>query len=305
MAGQLAGGAGRSGGGAGRCGGDCLAERRGERRGGERAGAEDRRRRHRAVDDGRFDSPSARAGVEDQVDPRAEALEDMRCRRRREAERTVRARSCQRFTEAGDQFAGDRLVGASQRHRWPAGGDAVGDVRCLRDDDRHRAGPAGPGDPFGGVGPLRGQRPRHRDAIDMDDERIGRRPPLGEKNPLHGALRQRQGGEPVDRLGRDRHQPPRAEHRRGPVERLVGGGRGRGQSGGPVDREGVGEGVVHRHGSAPRRWLMLRGRAVRSPPVVESSRRRVNRRPCRAQWGFAVSAGHARGLRCKPRSGNG
>jgi hypothetical protein len=79
----------------------------------------------------------------------------------------------------------------------------------------------------------------------MHDQRIGRRPPLGPKDPIDRLAVEGIGGQAVDRFGGDCHQPAAADELNGTVERLVGARRGRRGVFGPLDRQDVGEPAGH------------------------------------------------------------
>ena len=126
-----------------------------------------------------------------------------------------------RAAERGDQLGAETL-GHPERDRAEAGGDQRVDrrARLERQDQRQRPRPEC-------LGELLRQRIEQRDRLrhlkrrDMGDQRIEARPALGLEDARDGLAVGGVGGEPVDGLGRDRHDLARLDQGEGRRLRIL------------------------------------------------------------------------------------
>ncbi len=114
-----------------------------------------------------------------------------------------------------------RVLAAQVEHRGfepDRAGAAVEDHRHLGTERSGDVGRGGRAEGAGGIGAGRGQGTSGRRLSGigkMHDQRIESRPALGFENRRHGAVAGGVGAEPVNRLGRERDQPARAQDSRG------------------------------------------------------------------------------------------
>mmetsp|Transcript_2875 Transcript_2875/g.8932 ORF Transcript_2875/g.8932 Transcript_2875/m.8932 type:complete len:438 (+) Transcript_2875:143-1456(+) len=158
------------------------------------------------ADDGRLDANGARARVQDRegLVARREVHRDVRGRRRRHVPERVGARGRDALAGSIDERTSDWMVRAAQADEARTAGDRRrNDVR-RSGHERDRPGPqrAGDGSRGGaGVGVDFPQRVHQPQIGDVDNERVGRRPPLHLEDALGRRLVQRVSAEPIDGLG--------------------------------------------------------------------------------------------------------
>ena len=152
------------------------------------------------------------AVVENPVDAPLQVGGDMFGARRADPSRPVRGRRDERLANGLDQRARDPVGGRAQRDRIQPRPREQADPAGRRDlgHDRQRARPERRREP-GGARVEVGLAGRRRCIGEMRDQRIERRPALRGEDRSRGGIGGRQGGEPVDRLGRHRHQPARSQ----------------------------------------------------------------------------------------------
>ena len=162
--------------------------------------------------DGGFDPDLRRPAIQHGVDPTIEVLEHMGRRRRADAPRAIGRGRRDRNAGRRDQRKGDRVGRHAQRDAVEARAGEVRHRAAPRrwHHQRQRAGPEGAGQGQGVAieAPLlrRGREVRH-----MGDERVEAGPALGGVDARHGLGGARIGAEPVDGLGREGDEAPRAQ----------------------------------------------------------------------------------------------
>ncbi len=180
-----------------------------------------------AADDGRFQSDVRRTAVNDQVDLAGEVGFHMLRGRRRDVARHVGRRRDHRLAEAQENVARDRVGGNAHGDGFESCGGKLGD-RAIDGAGQHQRQWARPefcGELFGAGIEFcdfpRGGKVRH-----MGDQRIERRPPLGEVEPSNRLGVGGVGAEPVHGFRRERDEAPFGEAARG-RRRRVGAGQNR------------------------------------------------------------------------------
>ncbi len=157
-----------------------------------------------------------RAAIDDERDAPAEFALHMRRGRRADAAEAIRARRGERFAESARAPRGrpDARSSAPRRSSSPAV-TRSGTIVAARQHERERAGPESRDqrlDERAALAPGSSRMPFEPVAIrQMDDERIEKWPLLRLENLRHGIRSQRIGGEPVDRLRRQRDGFARGE----------------------------------------------------------------------------------------------
>ena len=136
--------------------------------------------------------------------------------------------------KVAQDFAANRMIGHANGDAIEPGRRQFG-YRASGGARQHQGQGAGPElrrQPLG-IGVENRQFPRGRDIGDMRDQRIEGRPALGLIEPRHRLAVAGIGAEPVDGLGRKRHQPARAQALRGGLDGGAVGAAGSGGFSGP------------------------------------------------------------------------
>ena len=197
----------------------------------EHARAQHDGRRAGDVDDGALDADATRAAVEDQqiAGEGAEGVGDVKCRRRRNRLRAIRARRREREAAGPQQREGHRMRRNAQPDRLAARRHRSGDRARLLDDERQRPRPMRRREARRRFGPAPRERAGGGLALDVDDQRIGRGPALRGEDPGDRGFIEGVRAEAVDGLGRKGDEPAPREDAGGFGQGL--GGRGEDASG--------------------------------------------------------------------------
>ena len=176
----------------------------------DRARAQDHRPCAREVEHRRFEADFTRAAVENrEIRDVSELLGNVCGGRWRDAAGAVRARRSDRVPEGGDQRLRDGVRGTSHSNRRAAANRKRRDRAAPVEDHRKRARPECLREFVGALIPTDDCFLRHRDARNVRDQRIGRRPPLHAVDLGNRSLAARIARKTVDRLRRKRDgQPP-------------------------------------------------------------------------------------------------
>ena len=178
-----------------------------------------------AVDDGGLHPDVARAPVQHEVDVVAQVGADVVGRRRAHPTEAVGGR--RRHTdgsvgppcgEGPQQGPGDRVVGHAEADRGTPPGDGIGHGGCPFEQQRQRSGPERVGQEAGGGRDVDGPLIDRRRIGDVDDQRVIGRSALHREHPPDGLGIGGIGAEPVDRLGRERHESAACQHVRRPLD---------------------------------------------------------------------------------------
>ncbi len=206
---------------------DLLAQRGRHLLHGHAAGSQEGgRRTGHEFDDGRLHPDLARPTVEHGVDAAIQIGEHVIGRRRAHVPEPVGRRGRHPTAAAGqaestEQVEGQRVVGHPHPDRRTATGHRIDRTVGGGHDQGERTRPTRLGEtasaavdqPFG-VGPVGELVGR----ADVHDQRVPGRPPLGGEDPGDRLGRGGVTGQPVDGLGRDRHQAAGQEDLDGPAE---------------------------------------------------------------------------------------
>ncbi len=169
-------------------------------------------------DDGRFEAALGRAGVDDQRDSPAEALQHMLGAGRADRAAGVGRRRGERPPDRAQQRLHRRMRGNAKADGRQAGGDDRGDAGVRRAAERPAS--AGPANAASASARAPSSKTPMRSAAakvgNMNDQRVEARSSLGFVDAGDSFGVGRVGGEAVDRLGRR----PRPARRRGSAARL-------------------------------------------------------------------------------------
>ena len=163
-------------------------------------------------DHGGFDAVIGWAGVDDQVDPVTEFLDDVCRRGRADTPEPVGARRSDGHAGCRDQGSGDRVRRTPDADGRATAGDRIRHDLGLGQHHREGSGPERSRKPGGDRGkPAFDECVGHGDTVDVDDQRIRCRSALGLEHTGDCVGIKCVAAEAVDRLGRDRDEPPLCE----------------------------------------------------------------------------------------------
>ncbi len=175
----------------------------------DHAGTKNTRDASRKGENSAFDADGARAAVKNQIDASAQPFADVLGRSRGKLREPIRARRGDRNLRRLKQRPRQRMRRNSQPDAREPGGNKVGYMGSLGNDDRKRSGPEAEREEFSLFGPFERQVAGHLDARDMDDQRARQRPALGFEDPADRRLVEGVRAQAVNRFGRKRHQAVR------------------------------------------------------------------------------------------------
>ncbi len=174
------------------------------------------------IENGRFESVTGGAGIEDGIDAAVKISKNVISRGGAGVPEQVGAGRCDRDACATDQRKRDWMGRHADADKGAAGGDNIGHGGASRQQQRKGSGPEGLHETACRIWNLRDQPGKHGFVGDVHDNRIPKRALLGDKDSVNRRAVECIGAEAIDGLGGHGNQAPGLQDGSRPIERFAG-----------------------------------------------------------------------------------